>query len=73
MFSAFNWLRRKSAEAVIGGVADAIAALTPEGEEVPTSLEELRSRLAIAATARALPPAATDDESAPVKVAKKRT
>lgn len=72
MFSVFSWLRRKSAEAVVGGVADAIAALTPEGEEPPASLDELRNRLAAATAPRALAAVASEEEPEPVAKGKKK-
>ena len=60
-FSLFGWLRRKAAEAVIGGVGDGLRAITPEGDEPPASLDELRGMLAAAVQPRALPPAAEDE------------
>ena len=52
----FNWLRKKCAEAVVLGVSDGLAAVTPDGDETP-DLGELRQRLAEALTPRALPAA----------------
>lgn len=46
LMSPFAWLRRRAAEAVLGGVADAMHAITPEGEESPTSIDELRALIA---------------------------
>lgn len=44
MLSPFAWLRRKAAEAVALGVADALTAVTPEsGEDPPPDLASLRA------------------------------
>lgn len=49
-----NWLRRKAAEAVVLGVADGLAAVTPDGE-APADLDGLRKLAAEAAAPKALP------------------
>lgn len=68
MFDLFGWLRRKAAEAVIGGVADGVKTITPEGETPPTDLAELRAMLAASVEPKALPAAAEDAEpEAPAK------
>lgn len=54
LLSPFNWLRRKAAESVIAGVADALQAVTPEGEEAPPDLDALRKRLADATALKEL-------------------
>lgn len=64
--SPFQWLRRKAAESVALGVADALVAVTPDGEEPPASVTDLRAMLAAAVTPRQLP-AAEDDEPAAAK------
>jgi len=55
----FNWLRRKAAESVVNGIADALQAVTPEGEAPPADLNELRELLASATEMKALPEAET--------------
>lgn len=68
MFDLFGWLRRKAAEAVIGGVADGVKAITPEGETPPTDLGELRALLAESVTPKALPAAEPEaEDAAPAK------
>jgi hypothetical protein len=57
----FSWLRRKAAEAVTLGVADGLAAVTPDGEE-PPDLAGLRAMLASATAPKQLT-AAPDDET----------
>lgn len=64
----FSWIRRKAAEAFAAGIADAAAALTPDGQS-PQSPEELRALFA-AALPKALPAAEeSDPKAAPVTVA----
>jgi hypothetical protein len=63
MFDVFGWIKRKAAEAVVQGVADGVKAITPEGEQPPADLGELRAMLAAsvggaAGAAKALPAAA---------------
>jgi len=63
MFNVSGWVRGLFRDAALGGISDAMAVLTPEGEPVPADLAELRARLAAAVT----PPkqlAAPDDEPA---------
>lgn len=67
MFDVFGWLRRKAAEAVIGGVADGVKAITPEGETPPTDLGDLRALLAASVAPKALPAAEVDAEEAAPK------
>lgn len=67
-FSLFGWLRRKAAEAVVGGVADALKAVAPEGEEV-ASVDDLRALLAAAVQPKALP-AGDDVQDAEAQPAK---
>jgi hypothetical protein len=61
-FDVFGWIKRKAAEAVVQGVADGVKAITPEGEQPPADLGELRAMLAAsvgtAVPAKALPAAA---------------
>lgn len=66
----FDWIR-KLAAAVKNGVHDALAELTPDGQEPPADLGELHERLAAAARTPALPAAAEADEPAG-KPARKR-
>lgn len=61
MFDPFNWLRRRVAESVVAGVADGLAAVTPEGDESPPNLDELRKRLASAVEPKALPAAEPEE------------
>ena len=51
----FGWLRRKAAEAVALGVADGLAAVTPDGDDAPPDLAILRQLAAGAAHPKALP------------------
>lgn len=66
MFDPFDYLRRQAASAVMSGVADACQALTPDGEQPPADLEQLRGLIA----ARLALPAAQpqpDDNAEPAK------
>jgi hypothetical protein len=63
MFNVSGWVRGLFRDAALGGISDAMAVLTPEGEPVPADLAELRARLAAAVAPRQLP-AAPDDEPA---------
>lgn len=65
MFDLFGWLRRRAAEAVVGGVSDALKAVAGEGETPPADLDELRAMLA--ASAQKSLPAAEEEEEAPAK------
>ncbi|MFO0821654.1 MAG: hypothetical protein U0792_00680 [Gemmataceae bacterium] len=47
MFDVFGWLRRKAHDAVLGGIADAVAEIAP-GETAPADLDGLRRMLATA-------------------------
>jgi len=67
MFDLFGYLRRKAAEAVVGGVGDALRAVTPEGEVPPTDLGELRAMLAASVEPKALPAAEPEADEAPAK------
>lgn len=67
MFDPFSWLRRKAAEAVMGGVGDALRAITPEGETPPTDLGDLRAMLAASVEPKALPAAEDAEQEAPAK------
>lgn len=68
MFDLFGWIKRRAAEAVVQGVADGVKAITPEGEQPPTDLAELRALLAESVTPKALPAAEPDAEpEAPAK------
>jgi hypothetical protein len=60
MVSPFAWLRRKAAESIALGVADGLAAVTPEGEEPPPDLAGLRQLVAVKVPAALA--AAPDDE-----------
>jgi hypothetical protein len=71
MVNPFVWLRRKAAEAVVLGTADGLRAVTPDGEEPPADLGELRALLAGAGETRALPPAA-EPEAEPAKAGRKK-
>jgi len=63
MFNVSGWVRGLFRDAALGGISDAMAVLTPEGEPVPADLAELRARLAAAvAPPKQLP--AADDEPA---------
>jgi len=63
MFNVSGWVRGLFRDAALGGISDAMAVLTPEGEPVPADLAELRARLAAAVSpTRQL--AAPDDEPA---------
>lgn len=64
-WNLFSWIRRKAAEAVIGGVADGVKAITPEGEAPPTDLTELRAMLTQAVQPKQLAAPVADDEPEP--------
>jgi hypothetical protein len=70
MLNPFAWIRQKAAEAFVQGIADGAAALTPEGEQPPSTSEELRALFA-ASLPKALP-APKDDEDDDDKPAKGR-
>ncbi len=57
MFDVFGWLRRKSREAVLGGIGDAVEQVAAGDSP---DLEKLRALLAPPLVA--LPPVASDDE-----------
>jgi hypothetical protein len=62
--SPFAWLRRRAAESVAAGVADALTAIAPDDSDPPPDLASLRAMLAQATQPRAsLPPAQPDDEA----------
>jgi hypothetical protein len=66
-FDFFGRLRRKTAEAILGGAGDALAVLTPD-ETPPANLDDLRRMLAEAVKVPAAPAqlaAAPDDEPKP--------
>jgi len=63
MFSVSGWVRKTFRDAGLAGIRDVMEAITPDGEEVPSSVAELRAMLAAAVTPRQLP-AAPDDEPA---------
>ncbi|QJW93114.1 hypothetical protein [Frigoriglobus tundricola] len=60
MIDPFSWLRRKAAEAIVSGVADGVKAVTPEGEQPPADLAELRAMLATAVQPKPLAAAKAD-------------
>jgi len=64
MFNVSGWVRGLFRDAALGGISDAMAVLTPEGEPVPADLAELRARLAAAVAPTKALPAAPDDEPA---------
>jgi len=67
MFDMFGWLRRKAAEAVVGGVTDGLRLVAPESEPVP-NLDDLRKQLAESFGPKSLPPASEEvEETAPKK------
>jgi hypothetical protein len=70
MFNPFAYLRRKAAEAVVGGVSDGLRAVAPEGEDPPPDLDSLRAMLAQAAQPRALAAAPDEPEDAEAVPAK---
>jgi hypothetical protein len=62
VLNPFVWLRRQAAEAIVLGTADGLQAVTPDGQEPPTDLSELRQLLtSTVQTPKALP-AAKDEE-----------
>ena len=71
MLNPFNWLRRQAAEAVVLGTADGMRAISPDGQEPPTDLAELRAMLAANLNAKALPARASEDAE-PVETARKK-
>ncbi|MCE9564254.1 MAG: hypothetical protein K8U57_19600 [Planctomycetes bacterium] len=73
MIDLFGRLRRKAAEAIVLGCSDGFRAVTPEGEPVPTDLNELRAMLAgIGAEPKALAAAVAEEKSAEGEPAGKR-
>lgn len=68
MFSVFAWIRKRTAEAFAAGAGDFMVAITPEGEEPPADLAELRARLAAAAQPRAI---AAPDAEEPARKARR--
>lgn len=68
----FIWLRRKAAEALVEGVADGLRAVTPEGEQPPSDLAELRALAARSIDAKALPASAEEEEDEPKRKARGR-
>lgn len=63
----FTWLRRKAAEAIVLGCSDGLRAVTPEGEQIPADLTDLRALLSTAtldvkALAAPTPDAVTEAE-----------
>lgn len=61
MFSIWSYLRRKTFEALAGGMADFVAVTLPDDEEPPRNLDELRARFAQLCGPKALPAAAEAD------------
>lgn len=68
MFDIFGWIRRKTREAVLGGIADAVQEVAP-GEQAPADLEGLR-RLVAAVDVKALPTIAEEEEDEPKRKAR---
>lgn len=72
----FSWLRRQAAEAVVLGTADGLRAVTPDGQDPPADVGELRAMLAAAVQqpkAIAAPKAeAVEQESEPAKGGRKK-
>ena len=66
MFSVSGWVRKTFRDAGMAGIRDVMEAITPEGEDPPSNVAELRAMLAAAVTPRQLP-AAEDDEPATKK------
>jgi hypothetical protein len=69
MFDVFGWLRRKAHDAVLGGIADAVAKVAAQGETPPADLDGLRAMLATAdvktiAAATSEPAATTEEPTA---------
>jgi hypothetical protein len=62
VMNPFSYLRRKAAEAIVLGTADGLRAVTPEGEQVPQDLGELRQLLATTADVKAIAAAAPTSE-----------
>ncbi len=67
-FDFFARLRRKTAEAILGGAADAGAVLAlNDGTPPPADQDDLRKILTAALAPKALPPVPADDEDDPKK------
>jgi hypothetical protein len=64
VLNPFGWIRKMAAEAVVLGTGDGLRAITPEGEEPPADLADLRAMLAAAVAPTKALPAAPDDEPA---------
>ena len=73
MLNPFNWLRRQAAEAVVLGTADGMRAISPDGQEPPTDLAELRAMLAANLNAKALPARASEDTEPETTARKKKS
>lgn len=69
MFGVFAWIRQQARNSVLGGVADALADLTPD--DPAPDLDAFRAKLAAdLAPTRALP-ATPEVEAEPVKTKRK--
>jgi hypothetical protein len=66
MLNPFHWIRQQAATAVVGGIADGIAAVTPPGEQPPADLDQLRGLIAARLALPAAPPQ-PDDNAEPAK------
>ncbi len=66
----FNWLRRKTTEAVLGGFADAAAVAGLDGEAPPLNVEELRKQFAATLQTKQL--TAGEEEEEPATGRKRR-
>ncbi|HVL15922.1 MAG TPA: hypothetical protein VM529_25340 [Gemmata sp.] len=64
MFSVSGWVRKTFRDAGMAGIRDVMEAITPDGEEVPSSVADLRAMLGTAVAPPRQLPAAPDDEPA---------
>lgn len=60
MFNVSGWVRAMFRDAALAGVQDAMQVITPEGEQAPADLGELRQRLAAAVGPKQLAPVPED-------------
>ncbi len=68
----FHWLRTQAAKALVAGVADGMRAITPDGEDPPANLDELRALLASAAEPKQLAAHGEGEEDEPVTTLTKK-
>lgn len=62
MLNPFTWIREQAAKAIILGTADGLQAVTPDGQEPPADLSELRQLLTSTVQTPKSLPAAKDEE-----------